>query len=52
MPQARGTVTVIYSCALLTLGIIFAFMVYAGVFDGFWSGLFDVLKDALKYLVD
>jgi len=48
MPQVRGTVTVIYSCALLTLGVILAFMAYAGVFDGFWSGLFDTLERRLE----
>jgi hypothetical protein len=52
MPRVRGAVTVIYSCALLTLAIIFAFLAYAGVFDGLWNQLYDTLKDAAKYLID
>jgi hypothetical protein len=52
MPQVRGTVTVIYSCGLLIALVVLSLMIYAGVFDGFWSGLFDILKDMAKYLVD
>jgi hypothetical protein len=52
MPRVRGAVTVIYSCALLTLAIIFVFLAYAGVFDGSWGALFDALKDAARYLID
>ncbi len=52
MPQARGTVTVIYGCGILTAVVVLSLLIYAGVFDGFWSGLFDILKDTAKYLVD
>jgi hypothetical protein len=52
MPQVRGTVTVIYSCGLLIAMVILSLLIYAGVFDGFWGGLFEILKDTAKYLVD
>jgi hypothetical protein len=37
---------------LLTAVVALGLLIYAGVFDGFWSGLFDILKDMANFVVD
>jgi hypothetical protein len=49
MAQARAPVSVIYTCGLLTAGLIFVLLAYEGMFDGIWDGLIDSLKDIAKF---
>jgi hypothetical protein len=49
MSQARAPVAVIYVCGLLTAGLILFLMAYAGVFDGAWDAVIDLLRVLGKF---
>jgi hypothetical protein len=51
MAHARVPVSVIYTCGLLTTGLILLLLAYEGMFDGLWTELFDDLKEILKFLL-
>lgn len=49
MSQARAPVAVIYTCGLVTVGLILGLMAYVGMFDGAWDNLIENLKDLAKF---
>lgn len=49
MSHARAPVSVIYTCGLMTAGLIFVLLAYEGVFDGVWGALVDTLRDIAKF---
>jgi hypothetical protein len=49
MSQARAPVAVIYTCGLVTAGLVLGLMAYVGMFDGAWDILIENLKDLVKF---